>query len=229
MAELVVALDTATAAEALQLVDRLEGLRWVKIGPVVFLDDGPNLVRRLKGKGLSVFLDLKWHDIPRTVAGAVEAAARLGVDMATVHALGGEAMLRAAVEASGGRVRVAAVSVLTSHDPASYWKVVGGGQGGDLLGEVKRLAELAAAAGCDAVVCSPAEVAMVRSVLGPGAGIVVPGIRPPGFESDDHRRSGDAKAAAAAGATHLVVGRPIVGATDPVAVYQRLCRELSGG
>lgn len=229
MAELVLALDTATAAEALQLIDRLKGLRWVKIGPVVFLDGGPNLVRQLKGRGLSVFLDLKWHDIPRTVARAVEGAARLGVDMATVHALGGEAMLRAAVEASQGRVRLAAVSVLTSHDPETYWKAVGGAPGGDLLGEVKRLAELAAGAGCHAVVCSPAEVAVVRSVLGPEIGIVVPGIRPAGFESDDHRRSGDARAAAAAGATHLVVGRPIVGAEDPVAVYQRLCRELSAG
>jgi orotidine-5'-phosphate decarboxylase len=227
VAEVVVALDTATAAEALRLVDRLPGVKWVKVGPVVFLDGGPGLVLELKARGCKVFLDLKWHDIPRAVGAAVEAAARLGVDLATVHALGGEAMLRAASDAARGRLRLAAVSVLTSHDEESYRAAVGARQGVDLRGEVERLVALAARAGLDAAVCSAAEVDVVRRVIGSGAWIVVPGIRLSGAGRDDHARSADPRGAVAAGATHLVVGRPIIEATDPFAVYQMVCREVS--
>ncbi len=227
MAEVVVALDTPTAADALRLLERLPGVKWVKVGPAVFLDGGPSLVQELKARGHKVFLDLKWHDIPHTVAGAVEAAGRLGVDLATVHALGGEAMLRAAWQAARGRLRLAAVSVLTSHDEESYRAVVGAQGGRDLRAEVARLVGLAARAGLDAAVCSAAEVDVVRGVMGPGAWIVVPGIRPPDFERDDHARSADPKGAVAAGATHLVIGRPIIEAADPLSVYQRVCREVS--
>lgn len=227
MAEVVVALDTPTAADAWRLLGLLPGVSWVKVGPVVFLDGGPGLVGELKARGYRVFLDLKWHDIPRTVAGAVEGAARLGVDLATVHALGGEAMLRAAVEAARGRLRLAAVSVLTSHDEESYRVAVGARETRDLRAEVARLVELAARAGVDAAVCSAAEIEVVRRVMGPGAWIVVPGVRLPESGRDDHSRVADPRGAVAAGATHLVIGRPIIEAPDPVSVYQRVCRELS--
>ncbi|GIW53483.1 MAG: orotidine 5'-phosphate decarboxylase [Gemmatimonadales bacterium] len=226
MAEIVVALDTSTAADALRLLDRLPGVNWVKVGPVVFLDGGPALVRELKARGHKVFLDMKWHDIPRTVAGAVEAAARLGVDLATVHALGGEAMLRAAREAARGRLRLAAVSVLTSHDEESYGAAVGAGEVRDLRVEVERLAGIAARAGLDAVVCSASEVDLVRRVMGSGSWFVVPGIRLGGSGRDDHARSAEPRRAVEAGATHLVIGRPIIEAPDPLSVYQRVCREL---
>lgn len=199
----------------------------MKVGPVVFLDGGPAMVRELKARGHKVFLDMKWHDIPRTVAGAVERAADLGVDLVTVHALGGEAMLRSAVEAARGRLRVAAVSVLTSHDEESYRVAVGAGEARELRAEVERLASLAARAGVEAVVCSAAEVESVGKVMGAGSWIVVPGIRPLGWDSEDHARSADPRRAVAAGATHLVIGRPIIEASDPLAVYQKVCREVS--
>jgi orotidine-5'-phosphate decarboxylase len=222
MAEIIVALDVPTADEALRLVDTLSGLRWVKVGSVLFLQDGPRLVRDLLARDLKVFLDLKWHDIPNTVAEAVRAAARLGVHRGSVHALGGRDMLRAAARARE-EMRLAAVSVLTSHSPESYAEAVGGSGAPDLEAEVHRLSRAAAEAGIDAVVVSPSEAAMVKGLLGPGAWIVVPGIRLPGSPRDDQRRTADPGAAAAAGATHLVVGRPILRAENPGAVYEDLC------
>lgn len=221
MAEVIVALDTPTAAEAQRLVDRLPDLRWVKLGPMVFLDGGPALVHDLKARGIHVFLDFKWHDIPHAVAGAVNAARRLGVDLATVHALGGEEMLRAAAAARGD-LRLAGVSVLTSHTPASYAAAVGA-EAGDLRAEVTRLAELAVRAGLDAVVTSPLEIDLVRPLVGPDCWIVVPGIRPPGAPGGDQRRSADPARAVSAGATHLVVGRPVIEANEPRAVYESIC------
>jgi len=221
VAEIIVALDVPSPREAWALVDRLPGLRWVKVGPMLFLRSGEGLISRLKGRGLRVFLDLKWHDIPNSVAEAVRAAAAMGVDLATVHSLGGDAMLRSAV-AVAGPMRLAAVSVLTSHDEADYWAAMGRPGGGALLDEVRRLATLAVAAGVHAVVASPHEVAAVREVSGAERWIVTPGIRPAGSALHDQRRAADPAAAAAAGATHLVVGRPITRAENPEAVYEAM-------
>ncbi len=229
MAELILALDVPGREEAERLLDRLPGLRWVKVGPVLFLRSGPDLVRALKARGLRVFLDLKWHDIPNTVAAAVDGARELGVDLATVHALGGREMLRAAVEASGG-LRLAAVSVLTSHGAEDYWGVLGRAPTGDgLAAEVGRLAGMAVECGVQAVVASPQEIRVVRRVAGAAGDvwIVTPGIRPAGSGADDQRRTADPATAIRAGATHLVVGRPITRAIDPLAVYEGICQVLS--
>lgn len=228
VAEVVVALDVASVEGALRLVDQLPGLRWAKVGPMLFVRDGPALVRELRGREIQVFLDLKWHDIPHAVAEAVRAAAELGVGLASVHAIGGRRMLEAAVAASAG-VRLAAVSVLTSHDEAEYREAVGGEMAGDdgIAAEVLRLVRLAVSAGVDAVVASPHEVAAVRALVGPDRWIVVPGIRPSGVPDGDQRRTAGPAAVAAAGATHLVVGRAITRAERPGEVYQRLCASVS--
>ena len=225
MAEIIVALDLAKAVEALALVDDLPGLTWVKVGPTLFLEGGPDLVRELKRRDLRVFLDLKWHDIPHQVAGAVSAAARLGVDLATVHCLGGHEMMRAAADAAGP-VRLVGVTVLTSHTPRSFGAVVGREGEPDLGAEVMRLAKAAIAAGLGGVVASSLEIAAVRRAVPAGAWIVVPGIRPPGSETGDQRRTAEPEAAIRSGATHLVVGRPITQAAEPRVVYQRLCQSL---
>lgn len=226
MAEIVVALDLESAEAADALVRQLPGLRWVKVGPMLFLRSGRTLIKRLKDRGLAVFLDLKWHDIPHSVAQAVRAAEEIGVDLATVHALGGPAMLREAARA-GQRVRLAAVTVLTSHGEAEYWDLLGRPPGGDLQGEVTRLATMATDAGIPAVVASPFEVEGVRAAIGPERWIVTPGIRPAGAALDDQRRAADPTSAAAAGATHLVVGRPITRAESPRAVYEAMVEAVS--
>lgn len=214
MAELVLALDLPDRDTALRLLDRLDGLRWVKVGPMLLTGEGTGMVHELAGRGLKVFLDLKWHDIPNTVQGAVAAARDAGVAMATVHTLGGQAMMRAAAAAAGGEVRLVGVTVLTSHDAADYGEAVGR-PGVDLGLEVERQAANAMRGGLAGVVCSSREVERVRAVLPAAASIVVPGIRRPGEESGDQHRVADPVSAARAGATHLVVGRPIVAAADP--------------
>lgn len=227
MAEVIVALDVPTARQALAVVDRLPGLRWAKVGATLFAAAGPEMVRELKARGIRVFLDLKWHDIPHQVAGAVEVAAGLGVDLATVHALGGRAMLEAAAgaaHAGGGTLRVVAVSVLTSHD-AGDWGDLTGRPAPELSDEVVRLTRLALEAGCDGVVASAHEVAAVAPLLGPDRWTVVPGIRPTGSAPGDQRRTATAAEAVRVGATHLVVGRPITSAVDPAAVYEQLCED----
>jgi orotidine-5'-phosphate decarboxylase len=226
VAEVIVALDFPDGEAALRVVDRLPGLGWAKVGPVLFVREGPALVRELKTRGVRVFLDLKWHDIPNTVAQAVRRAAELEVDLATVHALGGRAMLEAAVGAAGA-LRLAAVTVLTSHTAASYAEVVGREGGTEVLSEVVRLARLAVAAGVGALVTSPHEAAAVAEVVGPERWLVVPGIRPAGSEAHDQKRTATPEEAVAAGATHLVVGRPITGAEDPGQVYKQICEAVS--
>ncbi len=226
MAEVIVALDLPSGDEALRLVDALPGLRWAKVGPVLFVREGPALVRELKAQGIRVFLDLKWHDIPNTVAEAARQAAALDVDLASVHALGGHAMLEAATGAAGA-MRLAAVTVLTSHTPESYAEVVGREEGAEVLREVVRLARLAVGAGVGALVSSPHEVAALAEVAGPDRWLVVPGIRPAGSAAHDQKRAATPEEAVAAGATHLVVGRPITGAENPGAVYQELCEAVS--
>lgn len=207
-------------AEARRFLDRLPRLEWVKVGPILFLRGGGPFVRELKDRGLRVFLDLKWHDIPHTVAGAATAASELGVDLATVHLAGGTRMVEAAVSAAAG-LRLAGVSVLTSHSPESYGEAVGRA-GMDLAEEVVRLVKLGVEAGIGGVVCSPAEVERVSEVTGPDIWRVVPGIRPPGAEQDDQSRTSTPGAAVRAGATHLVVGRPLWRSELPEAVYERL-------
>ncbi len=226
MAELVVALDLASGREALALAARLPGLRWVKIGPVLYVREGggPALVRELAARGVRVFLDFKWHDIPSVVAGAVEAARELGVGMATVHTLGGPAML-AAARAAAGDVALLGVTVLTSHDAGDFERVVGRGVP-DLGFEAERLARLALDAGLAGVVASGHELGLLRETLGPGPLIVVPGIRAPGDAAEDQARTISAVDAVRRGATHLVVGRPITRAADPAGVYQRLVESV---
>jgi len=221
VAEVIVAFDVPGASDALRLADRLPGLRWAKLGPAVSLEGGAALVRAFKERGVRVFLDLKWYDIPNTVASAVRAASRMGVDLATMHALGGDDMMRAAVEVRG-TVKLAAVTVLTSLTGEAYSRSVGRSPV-DLHEEVERLARLAATAGADGVVTSPLEIDVARAVLPAGSWIVVPGIRPPGAGADDQRRIADPAWAVARGATHLVIGRPVTGADDPAAVYHAVC------
>ena len=224
MAEVVLALDLPTAPDALRLLDRLPAVTWVKLGSILMTREGAPLVRALVARGHPVFLDLKWHDIPNTVAGAVRAARELGVSMATVHTLGGRAMMEAATGAAGGELALVGVTVLTSHDEATYSRAVG--RDGIPLGdEVARLADEAVAAGLDGVVCSPAEIEAVRRVLPEGARVVVPGIRSDSDPVNDQARVASAGSAAAAGATHLVVGRPILAAADPAAALARLAAE----
>jgi orotidine-5'-phosphate decarboxylase len=224
MAEVIVALDLPTGLEAIRLLDRLPDARWVKVGSILMTAEGPDLVRVLVDRGLRVFLDLKWHDIPNTVAGAVAAARGLGVAMATVHTLGGAAMMAAAAAAADGKVGIVGVTVLTSHDPASYGGAVGR-TGVSLAREVERQSEEALRAGLAGVVCAPGEVELVRRRAGPAAWLVVPGIRGRSDPRGDQVRVATASEAAAAGATHLVVGRPILQAADPAAAFRGLMEE----
>ncbi|HQR18214.1 MAG TPA: orotidine-5'-phosphate decarboxylase [Gemmatimonadales bacterium] len=225
MAEVVLALDVASADAARRLLDRLPALRWAKIGSVLMTREGAPFIAELRARGLQVFLDLKWHDIPNTVAGAVGAAAAQGVSMATVHTLGGEPMLRAA-QAAAGSLGLVGVTVLTSHDAAAYAGALGRPTV-RLEEEVRRLAVAAASAGLRGVVCAPAEIAVVRPVLATGAWIVVPGIRRAADATGDQVRVATPREAAALGATHLVVGRPILTATDPAGVLTELMAEAA--
>jgi orotidine-5'-phosphate decarboxylase len=221
VAELILALDLPDRTSALQMLDRLPSLRWVKIGSVLMTAEGPALVRELAGRGLSVFLDLKWHDIPNTVRGAVSVARGLGVRMVTVHLLGGPAMLQAAAEAAGDDLAVVGVTVLTSHTEAEYAHTTGR-PSVRLLDEAARLARMGMAAGLRGVVSSPLEVDRLRTGLGPDALIVVPGIRRPSDAPDDQSRTATPSEAVRQGATHLVVGRPVLLAADPAAALREV-------
>jgi orotidine-5'-phosphate decarboxylase len=224
MAEVILALDLPNGSEAMRLLDRLPEARWVKVGSILMTREGAPFVRALIGRGHRVFLDLKWHDIPNTVAGAVMAARELGVSMATVHALGGRTMMEAAAVAAGGDVALVGVTVLTSHDVASYGRATGRREV-NLGDEAVRQAEEAASAGLAGVVCSSAEVASVRRVLPEDALVVVPGIRSETDTVGDQVRVATAKEAVRAGATHLVVGRPVLHAPDPSDALRRLLEE----
>jgi orotidine-5'-phosphate decarboxylase len=217
VSEIIIALDLP-ADDARALLDRIPEARWVKVGAILFAAEGPALIRELTRRGLKVFLDLKWHDIPNTVAGAVEAAGELGIAMATVHALGGRAMMEAAARAAGSEVGIVGVTVLTSHTAEAYGRAVGRG-GIVVLEEVNRLASEALGSGLRGIVCSPLEVGSVRTVAGSDAWLVVPGIRRPGDAAGDQARTAGPAEAKAAGATHLVVGRPILQAEDPRAAF----------
>ena len=220
---LIVALDFPDEGAALTMADRLDPARArVKVGKELFTRAGPGCVRQLIERGFDVFLDLKYHDIPNTVAGAVAAAAELGVWMVNVHASGGPKMLeaaRAAAPAASGGPLVTAVTLLTSFDAAQLAAI---GVTDPPEAQVLRLARLAAAAGLDGVVCSALEAEALRAVLPASFGLVTPGIRPAGAGDDDQRRRATPEAAIAAGATWLVVGRPITRAPDPDQAVSRI-------
>jgi orotidine-5'-phosphate decarboxylase len=200
----------------------------LKLGLEFTTANGPQGVRRMAGLGLPLFLDLKLHDIPNTVAGAVRAAATLGGDMLTVHAPGGRAMLRAAAEAAGAAERppkILAVTVLTS---LSDEDLAAMGIPERALDHALRLADLALASGCDGIVCSPLEVAAMRERFGGETLLVVPGVRPAGPVVDDQRRTLAPAEAIAAGADLLVIGRPITAAADPAAAARAIAAEIAG-
>ena len=182
-------------------------------------------MKQFAARGVRVFLDLKWHDIPSTVAESVAAARAQGVAMATVHCLGGPAMLAAAAQAAGAELALVGVTLLTSHSPAEAEQVFGRGVP-DLGVEATRLARLALAAGLRGVVASGRELAVLRTSLGTGPWIVVPGIRAPSDPSGDQVRTVTPGEAVRGGATHLVVGRPITRASDPRAVYEGILEAL---
>ena len=228
MAEIVVAFDMASGREALALAGRLPGLTWAKLGHVLYAREGPALAREFAARGLRVFLDLKWHDIPNTVAGAVSAARELGVSLATVHCLGGRAMLAAAARAAGPDLPLVGVTVLTSHDAAELESVLGRGVP-DIGFESERLARMAVQAGLRGIVTSGQELGLLREALGPDPWIVVPGIRMAGDAAGDQSRTITPDDAVRRGATHLVVGRPITAAADPVGAYRRLAEAVSSG
>jgi len=231
MEQLFVALDVDTVAEARALADRLRGVvGGFKIGSRLFTSEGPAFVEELASRGDRVFLDLKFHDIPNTVAGAVTAATRLGVWMVNVHASGGGAMMRAARSAAdeeaARRSRPAplliAVTMLTSLDQEALSEV---GFTTSVAGQVERLAALTESAGLDGVVASPQEIAIIRRRCGPDFAIVTPGIRGAGDTKGDQSRTLSAADALAAGASYLVVGRPIIAAADPRAAAERIADE----
>lgn len=228
MDQLLVALDVDTAADALALASRLRGLvGGFKVGSRLFTSHGPSIVEELIAHGDRVFLDLKFHDIPNTIAGAVAAAARLGVWMVNVHASGGTAMMRAAREAAtreADRARhkvplVIGVTVLTSLDDTAAGEI---GFGSPVAEQVGRLAALAQGAGLDGVVASPHEISLIRKRCGDRFAIVTPGIRDISDQRGDQSRTMSAPQALAAGATYLVVGRPIIAAADPRAAAERI-------
>lgn len=221
MPEIVVALDFRSADNARRLLDRLEDLRWAKIGSVLYVREGPPIIRELQQRGVRVFLDLKWHDIPSIVAETVSAARDIGVDMATLHASGGCEMMQAAAQQSG-QMRLVGVTVLTSHDGFSLRDATGVELGGNIEDVVVRLASNASQAGLDGVVCSPQEVAAVREVLPAGSLVVVPGIRTEGDKAADQRRTADPAVAVRAGATHLVVGRPVTESPNPALALKHI-------
>lgn len=229
MAELILALDQPDGVAALRLLDTLPGVRWVKVGPVLMTREGPDLLDRLTGRGLSVFLDLKWHDIPNTVAGAVRAARVGRVRMVTIHTLGGGEMMEAAAQAAGPELTVVGVTVLTSHSAASYGSAVGRGPDGLGLGaEAVRLARTAMEAGLGGIVASALEVASVRQAVGPAAAVVVPGIRRRGDPVGDQTRVATPGEAVAAGASHLVIGRAVTASGNPAAAWEAIAEEVAG-
>ncbi len=225
---LIVALDVPSAAASAELVRKLEGTcRWFKVGLELFTAGGPAVLEPLVSRGHSVFLDLKFHDIPNTVAGAVRSAATLGVRMINVHAAGGPAMLAAAKAALDGVTNppeLLAVTVLTSMDAAQLGST---GVAQSPAQQVELLANMCLQAGIHGFVCSPQEVAAVRALTGADGVLVIPGIRPAGSDKNDQKRLATPADAIRNGASYLVVGRPITQAADPAAAAQAVLEEMA--
>jgi orotidine-5'-phosphate decarboxylase len=228
--DLILVLDAPSVRPLVPVLKRLAGtVRWAKVGLELFTAEGPDSVREVAGLGFEVFLDLKLHDIPNTVAKAVESASRLPIRMLTVHASGGSEMLRAAVEAqrrTAPGLLLLGVTVLTSLGPGDLGEL---GVAGPPEGQVLRLARLAAGAGLRGLVCSPLELTQLRSQLPADFQIVTPGIRLPDGERHDQKRVMTPGEAARAGASYIVVGRPILGAGDPVAAAQAVLADMERG
>lgn len=225
---LIIALDYPSLDAALCMADRLDPTRCrVKVGKELFTRSGPNVLEALHGRGFEVFLDLKFHDIPNTVAAAVLSAAELGVWMVNVHASGGARMMQAAREGldrAGLGTHLIAVTVLTS---MTEQELAATGVSGELEAHVERLARLARDSGMDGVVCSAREAAMLSQACGEQFLKVTPGIRPAFAQTGDQRRIMTPGDAMAAGSTHLVIGRPVTQAEDPMAALGAIERELA--
>lgn len=225
---LIVALDVPDASAALNLVERLEGTcAWFKVGLELFAASGPSVLEPILARGHSVFLDLKFHDIPNTVAGAVRSAARLGTRMMTIHASGGPAMLSAARKALEGMdhpPQLLAVTMLTSMDTDQMSAI---GLERTPVQQVNLLAQMTLESGIRGFVCSPQEVAAVRGLAGAEAAIVVPGIRPAGSDIGDQKRIATPAETLRMGASYLVVGRPITQAPDPAAAASAILAEMA--
>jgi orotidine-5'-phosphate decarboxylase len=223
--KIIVALDTSDSLSALSLADQLaDAILWVKVGLQLFTAEGPGIVKSLKERGLKVFLDLKFHDIPNTTQEAVRSAVRLGVDMATIHLSGGGRMVRSAMEAAAGSpLQVLGVTVLTSFDEAELRGI------GVLRPPEEQVVELVALGyqlGLRGVVCSPREITPLRSKFSDSLTIVTPGVRPAGSAADDQQRVMTPAEAIRAGANYLVIGRPITAAKSPREAALRIVDEI---
>ena len=227
--DLILVLDAPSTRELAPVLGRLAGtVRWAKVGLELFTAEGPDSVRAVAGMGFNVFLDLKLHDIPNTVARAVESASRLPVGMLTIHAAGGRRMMEAAVKAgreTAPGMLLLGVTLLTSLGDADLAEI---GFSGPSEGQVLRLGRLAVESGLGGLVCSPVELAGLRAGLPADVRLVTPGIRPAGSPGDDQRRVMTPAAAAAAGSNFIVVGRPILRAPDPVGAALAILAELAG-
>lgn len=227
---IIVALD-CDRTRALELAGKLSGhATWLKVGMTLFYAEGPDIVREFRKLGFKVFLDLKFHDIPHQVRGAARSAALAGADLLSVHGLGSGAMLAAcregaeeAAEQLGARPKLVAITVLTSMNQDALSEI---GVESPVAEEAARLAKLAQANGIDGIVCSPMEAHDMRELLGPDALIVTPGVRPVGAALGDQSRVATPSQAIERGASHIVVGRPITGADDPVAAFDAIVAEL---
>lgn len=224
---IIVALDYANASDAMQMADQIDPERArVKVGKELFTRSGPQVVTDLVSRGFDVFLDLKYHDIPHTVAKACAAAADLGVWMLNVHTLGGPAMMRAAreaVEQSSNKPLLIGVTLLTSMDQTTFDQI---GLTGNMSDTVTRLAQLAKQSGLDGVVCSAQEASALRDTLGNTFQLITPGIRPEGSEKGDQHRIMTPKQALDAGSHYLVIGRPITKAPDPMQALEEIEQSL---
>jgi orotidine-5'-phosphate decarboxylase len=227
--KIIVALDFPAQAPALAMVEGLDpSLCRLKVGKEMFTRFGPPLIEKLTGKGFEIFLDLKFHDIPNTVGAACDAAADLGVWMMNLHASGGRRMMEAArerLEMRNQRPLLVAVTILTSLTAEEIQEV---GFQGEPKDNVQRLARLAQSSGMDGVVCSPREAAPLRSEAGENFLLVTPGVRPKDAAADDQRRVMTPADAISAGASYLVIGRPITGVDDPIAALRAINAEIEG-
>jgi orotidine-5'-phosphate decarboxylase len=223
--KIIVALDVPTKTEALELVEKLRGqISFFKIGLQLYTGEGPEIVRSVSSTGSKVFLDLKLHDIPNTVARAVESVERLGVQMLTIHLSGGSEMIRAAIAARANNTLLLGVTVLTSSTEETLREI---GVQDKVDDQVLRLAKLGVDAGIDGIVTSPHEIKPIRREFGDKIKIIVPGIRPSGAEANDQKRTMTPRDALEAGADYLVVGRPITACRNPNEAVAQILEEMS--